>query len=470
MNSSILNHRKPTLEATSRGTLLDAGGGRPVGPAAPDEVRAGPSRQPVQWGLVRRISFRFACVYLFLYMIPFLLGHVIRHWPSFWEIVQPYFDGWRTLVAWMAEHVFQVELKLSRLGSGDRTDNYIQLFCYLVLAAAAAAVWSLIDRKRTNYARLWEWLRVYVRFFVAAEMIVYGAVKVIKVQFGEPPLHQLGASLGEHTPMGLLWTFLGASTPYTIFSGAAEMLAGLLLLFRRTTLLGAVVCIGVMANVVMLNFSYDVCVKLHSSHLLALAFLLAAPDLGRLVRFFVLNRATPPAEHRPVFRRPWLRRGAVVLMTVLCLGFTIVELRDAHEIRETYGDNAPKPPLYGIWNVQTFAVDGALQPLLITDAKCWRRVCIDRPGFFVGKQGTLTIQYMNDRCPLYGLEIDTAQRIVVLSSPGDPDWTATFTYSEPAAGLLVLSGTLNGRQIQATLQRFDHSQLPINRGFHWISD
>ena len=28
--------------------------------------------------------------------------------------------------------------------------------------------------------------------------------------------------------MGLLWTFMGASLPYVIFTGAAEMLGGLL--------------------------------------------------------------------------------------------------------------------------------------------------------------------------------------------------------------------------------------------------
>lgn len=57
--------------------------------------------------------------------------------------------------------------------------------------------------------------------------------------------------------MGLLWNFIGASAAYTIFTGVAEVLGGLLLVARRTALLGALVCIGVMSNVVLLNFSYD---------------------------------------------------------------------------------------------------------------------------------------------------------------------------------------------------------------------
>jgi hypothetical protein len=101
--------------------------------------------------------------------------------------------------------------------------------------------------------------------------------------------------------MKLLWTFMGASIPYVIFTGAAEMLGGLLLAARRTTLLGALVCIGVLSNVVMLNFSYDVPVKLYSSHLLLMAVFLAAPDLRRLASLFVWNRRVPPAEQRPLF-------------------------------------------------------------------------------------------------------------------------------------------------------------------------
>lgn len=43
-------------------------------------------------------------------------------------------------------------------------------------------------------------------------------------------------------------------------------------------------------NVVVLNFSYDVPVKLYSSHLLALALFLAAPEFRRLANVFLFNR------------------------------------------------------------------------------------------------------------------------------------------------------------------------------------
>jgi len=58
---------------------------------------------------------------------------------------------------------------------------------------------------------------------------------------------------------------------------------------------------------VTINFSYDVPVKLYSSHLLLLAVFLILPDLRRLASLLVLNRPTEPARIEPLFQRKWLR-------------------------------------------------------------------------------------------------------------------------------------------------------------------
>jgi len=84
-------------------------------------------------------------------------------------------------------------------------------------------------------------------------------------------------AIGDQSPMGLLWNFMGASAPYTIFGGLGELIGGLLLTNRRTALLGALISAAVMSQVVMLNFSYDVPVKIYSSELLLTARVLIAP-------------------------------------------------------------------------------------------------------------------------------------------------------------------------------------------------
>ena len=96
---------------------------------------------------------------------------------------------------------------------------------------------------------------------------------------------------------------MGASTAYQMFAGLAEVLAGLLLLFRRTALLGALLCGGVLANVVLLNFCFDVPVKIYSSHLLLMAVCIIYPDTGRLVSFFLLSREEDSLHERSQRRR-----------------------------------------------------------------------------------------------------------------------------------------------------------------------
>ena len=44
-----------------------------------------------------------------------------------------------------------------------------------------------------------------------------------------------------------------------------------------------------------------------------------------------------------------------------------------------FGPSAPKSSLYGIWNIEDFALDGKPHPLLVTEAQQWRRIVFDFP-------------------------------------------------------------------------------------------
>ena len=135
-----------------------------------------------------------------------------------------------------------------------------------------------------------------VRFVLGATMLSYGWAKVFPNQMPAPGPDRLLNPIGETSPMGLLWTFMGASSAYQIFAGVGEVVGGTLLFWRRTALLGALVLVVVLANVVALNFCYDVPVKLYSSHLLAMALFIVAPHVPRLLDVLVLNRPAPACE------------------------------------------------------------------------------------------------------------------------------------------------------------------------------
>jgi len=408
------------------------------------------------WSPAKRILFRFAFAYLVLYNFPFPLDYI----PQVEMITSPYRELWRALALWVGTHLFHVDASPPLPnGSGDSTYGYVQVFCFLVIALAVTAVWTVLDRKRLHYTRLHEALRIYVRFALGAAMIDYGTVKVIKSQFPDPPLDRLLQPYGDASPMGLVWTFMGVSRSYNVFTGAAEMIGGLLLTVRRTTLLGALVSLGVLSDIVALNFFYDIPVKLFSLHLLAMAVFLIVPDLRRLTDMFVLGRRVEPVEIRPLFRRLWLRRGTLVLRTLLVLAFTAYTLNVSYQ-----NSQIGKSPLYGIWNVDELEIDGQVRPPLVTDRERWRRVIFHFPG-------TMAVQLMSDSRERYLLHLDKG--VMTLGKRGDADtkWKTTFSYTQPKPGLLTLEGTLDGRKIRAKL----HWEKPpefllTTRGFHWINE
>ncbi|HEY9420228.1 MAG TPA: hypothetical protein VIW92_02350 [Thermoanaerobaculia bacterium] len=413
------------------------------------------------WGPARRMLFRFAFAYFFLLIFPFPLSVI----PGVQAVIQPYQSFWDSMVPSIGARVFGVQITdVMPNGSGDRTYDYVQVFCFACLALIAAVCWSILDRRRRDYARLHEWLRVYVRFYLAVTMLSYGGFKAIKSQFSSPSLDALLEPLGEMSPMGLLWRFMGASDSYTIFTGIGEMIGGLLLVSRRTTTLGALICMGVLANVVMLNMSYDVPVKLFSSHLLAMAVFLILPDLRRLANLLVFNRPAEPAELRPLFARPWLNRGGLIFRTLFILAFAALALYQSWSVRSKFGDAAPKPPLYGIWNVEEFAIDGEVRPPLLTDKERWRRMVFSRVG-------AVSIYPMEAGYKYYSLKLDPIQRSLRLSKPSDPKSQSVLSYRQPEPGVLAVDGTFDGRKVRARLRRVDEKSFElINRGFHWINE
>ncbi|HKS24059.1 MAG TPA: hypothetical protein VJZ76_14745 [Thermoanaerobaculia bacterium] len=408
-----------------------------------------------EWSSARRVAFRFAAVYLFLYLFPFPFSAI----PGLDKLFAWWDNAWEVIVKWTGLRVFGVTITVLPNGSGDTTFNYVQVFCLVVIAALATLVWTLFDR-RTEYVALHHWLRVYVRFYLATAMFGYGAVKVLQSQFPAPSLDRLIQPFGDASPMGLLWTFMGASAAYNIFTGAGEMLGGLLLTTRRTTTLGALVVIAVMSNVTMLNFAYDVPVKLFSTHLLAMAVFLLLPDLRRLANVFVLNRPAEAVELRPQLGERW-RRWAPAARTLFVLALVALSVQQARENQNIY---KARSPFRGIWNVEEFALDGRVLPPVVGDASRWRRVVFDYPQ-------SLGIQLMTDGRERFRLKLDEPKRTMTLSRGTDPTKKFSLAYAVPAPDVMTIDGRLDGKRVQARLRRAPLPQfLLTSRGFHWINE
>jgi hypothetical protein len=153
-----------------------------------------------------------------------------------------------------------------------------------------------------------------LRYFLILNCFGYGFAKVFLQQMPFPNLSQLATPLGDFLPMRLSWMFMGYSSTYQFFTGLMEVIAGLLLLFRRTSTFGTLFAAGVFANVFVMNIGYDIPVKLFSLHLFIYAMTLLLFDYKRMLNFLMMNRTAAVSYLYDVrFPKRWMRIGRIVL-------------------------------------------------------------------------------------------------------------------------------------------------------------
>lgn len=427
----------------------------------PSEAQPDVSRASAQLPFLRRYFFAALVIFFVLPNFPFPLDDI----PGLTKLGVWTGQFWDAVVPPAATRVFHVSVDVKPNGSGDTTYNYVQVALFFAFALVGALPWALFAKRRAHWERVGDYFRIYIRFALASAMIVYGTIKVIPSQFPTPTLDRLIQPYGTSSPMGVLWTFMGTSKAYSFFTGSAELLAGILLTMRRTTLLGALMVLGAMGNVAVLNYTYDVPVKLYSTQLLLEAVILAAPDARRLFSFFILNRAVAPAPDRPLWKRRWLVTTTLVLRTLLVTTVVFLGLKGAQDNRKLFGDLSPRSPLRGIWNVDDLTDNGAARPPLTTDALRWRRVVFDSQRF-------ANILLMNDTRVRYTVELDEKKRSIKLTNRDDPKEILTFAYTHPDAHTLTLDSIIAGRPIHAVCHPSELGSKPLllTRGFHWINE
>ncbi|MEC5144034.1 hypothetical protein [Chitinophaga sp. 212800010-3] len=415
------------------------------------------------WSVPVKALFRYFTAYLLLYTF----GNL------------GFSDLWNTPITWAGKLLIDPSftIKIWPNGSGDTTYNYLQVCCMAVTALLIFLIWSVADRKRNNYNRLLYWVTLLFRYTLAMTLMSYGMYKIVPAQFPFPSLYRLDQHIGDMSPMGLAWTYMGYSSGYNLFTGLAEFIAGILLLFRRTLLPGALLAMVVMANIMAMNFFYDIPVKLFSSHLFATAFYIAAPDLPRFLRVFLLDKAAgPPPRWVPTFRRKWLRISLVVLQALLVIVIVSQPIERGIGMHANYIKKQRTPFLYGIYEVvasnapandslpnmslllRKTAADSARLADTIKVSSSWEKIYIDKGDVMLVKRKDHPRMWFTVKVDSIG------QLLTYKSNSGD---SIALHYKLPGKDQLVLYND----STQIALRKKDMSSyLLIQGNFRWINE
>jgi hypothetical protein len=423
------------------------------------------------WPLWRKLTFRFFFIYLLLHIAPWTWLDAI---PGVSTVTTYYYTSMDWLVEFANKNFFHVREKLVPFnGSGDTSYGWTQVWLFLSVALIGCVAWSVVDRKRNHYAVADYWLRNFVRYFVAMNCLSYGIIKLFAMQMTFPNLSQLATPLGDFLPMRFSWMFMGYSAPYQIFSGVMETLAGLLLLNRKSITLGLVMAAGVFTNVVMMNLSYDIPVKIFSIHLLFYCLFLLMYDSKRLISFFLLNRSTDVTDLYSIhFTKRWMRISRIVGKFAFVVLTLILPFYNSWSF---YTSNQPatesKPIKSGVYNVVLFERNGNAIRLLPSDTTTWKDVIFEKT-----KSGSVnttdTLFRQRYRRGYFNYAADTTTNTLKLfkrSVQGDSTFLFNMKY-RINFDTLYLTGKMRSDSLHVKLVKSNrHFQL-TERQFHWLSE
>lgn len=96
-----------------------------------------------------------------------------------------------------------------------------------------------------------------LRYCLAFEISTYGFAKILKTQFAHSFQHE-DSVMHALSGMNLTWQYFSHSYALAVIIGLIQIGGSVLLLFRRTTLLGTVILLPVLINILLINIFYHI--------------------------------------------------------------------------------------------------------------------------------------------------------------------------------------------------------------------
>lgn len=445
------------------------------------------------WNRYQKISFRFVALFFILFII-------FMDWSVNPILSKLYYYGplstlLDSVVSWIGKDLFKISYIIISPYDGehnDRTYVYLLYFAITVTAAAGTIVWSLLDRKRQNYEVLYYWLTAIIRYYLAFTMFLFALYKFLKIQFPDLGFYTLTEQVGDLSPMHLAWAFFGHSYEYNVFMGIAEI-AALLLLFRRTTALGAILTMVTLANVMAVNYSYDVHAKMYPTALFSMALFLFLRDAKSIIRFFFTGHAIAlPVIKAPVFQKRWMRISKSVLKILVIGYFLMVSVKDNSGYQKLSEESLKAKSEYsGLYDVESFVVNE--DTLSLGDSLRWHQLII-------GDRILEAVRFREDSVAFIHVPVDRKE-LILYGDPGslsekkqevynekglsDDTWMkmdsllivrqkiSRFHFKMSDSNTLMLKGTIKKDSVyiiaRRRLMELNDFRL-MKRRFHWINE
>jgi hypothetical protein len=329
-----------------------------------------------EWTDAQKVIFRIAFIFFALFSIPLDVGFYKLLW---------YIDYAHLNYRHLTEiFVFYNPQFLNHFSEGGffGWQSYANILLILVVAIAGGLIWTYLDRSRGEYNVLYYWVRVLARYRVGYAGIAWGYKKLFIMQMPEQYEGLWNTPLIDFFAKRLYWEHISISPSYEFFLGFAEFIGGFLLLFRRTTTIGAFITLAVFGNIAIANHAYDIGEQVPSACMAMLSIFILWRDLPAIWSLVVKERDAAVTRFYPVLSK-W--QNLLRLTVKYSFNFVFVVLFCILEIYAfTHNDfyKIPNTPgltnARGYYNVTEFRLNNQLIPYSPFDKKRWQDVTFEK--------------------------------------------------------------------------------------------
>lgn len=245
-------------------------------------------------------------------------------------------NGFSSISEWIAINLFGTDIYSSPITS-DSAAQFVQAGILLILALLISII--LRKQKRFSKIQVGQFLHTSAAYILSFFLLKYGADKLFQFQFYAPEPNTLFTPLGMLSKDILFWSSMGSSSSYNTFMGLSEIIPAFLLLHHRTRLLGGLIALGVLVNVLAINFSFDITVKLLSMYLVTVSIFVISPFLKSLHSFFISHSETVSKPKKRIQLKPRVRIivksiAVILLFTEILLSYVRVESFNGRELEK----------------------------------------------------------------------------------------------------------------------------------------
>lgn len=401
------------------------------------------------------LGYKFRNLILIYFSMFFVL--FIAAFPNvmlfFWEPVHfEYIKPVHNLCSWFALNILKIprSLDFNETGKGDSIANYI----IILLIAASALLYTIIciffKKSYTNTRKIIHVSMIIISYYLALTMVAYGIGKFFRIQFPEPSYAMLKQTYGNSTPMELAWTFFGYSKIYNYLMGFFEC-CSILLLFRRTHLIGALTTLFTALNIMAVNYCFDIPVKILSSGMVGMSLFILAPNIKRLIDFFILNKPSIPIDNTKPFIGMNRQKVFLGILKYLLISSTIL-----YYITFSIGFSALSKKTFdlGTYNVQE-------NSLGLPRRSGWQS--------FTLTPDSVHIELLNGQRNSFRYVLEQSDGNIKIFIKNHVIYS--FNYEKISEGKVILHNNLNQNLKEIVLLNKSLFRYKLMEdGFHWISE